>query len=95
MSKGEDWVLHKIVWVAVESCRNDDISIVLCGQFKYSIGILGSALATIIPSDTNQASASGIRNLETMVASRNYIEGGKQYNCGWPQISTNISSQSH
>ena len=62
-------MLHKIVWVAVESCRNDDISIVLCGQFKYSIGILGSALATIIPSDTNQASASGIRNLETMAAS--------------------------
>ena len=41
----------------------------VCGQFKYSIGILGSALATIIPSDTNQASASGIRNLETMAAS--------------------------
>lgn len=32
--------------------RNDDSSVVLCGQFKYSIGILGSAIATIIPSET-------------------------------------------
>ena len=36
----------------VQLSRNDDSSVVLCGQFKYSIGILGSALATIIPSET-------------------------------------------
>ena len=51
------------VWVAVEWYRNDNISTALCERLKYSIGLLGSALATIIPSDT------GIRNLETMAAS--------------------------
>ena len=78
-----------------ELSRNDDVSIELCGQLKYSIGKLGSARATIIPSETNQASASGIRNLETTAASGIYIEGGKQHNCGWPQIETDYQKYRH
>ena len=31
-----------------------------------------------------------IWNWETMVASGNYIDGGKQYNCEWPRFSTYI-----